>query len=277
VGFDGGEFPGHVTAAERRVRAARHRAALARTGLVASPVELAAKEIACTFWGQAWCRHLEALADLATRLPRGRSYLRSGAVVHLALTAGEIRAFVSGTELYEVRVAVAPLPAARWDAVRRACAGRIATVVELLSGRLASAVMEVLCDPDAGLFPRSSELGLSCSCPDGARLCKHLAAVLYGVGARLDTAPELLFTLRGVKVEALAAAAEGAGALTAAGDVASLPREELGRIFGIDLAPAGAAPRDPSAPRPRPRPAPRRTSPRRGGGRATRAPRRTRR
>jgi hypothetical protein len=250
---DGGEFPGHVTAAARRVRAARHRATLARTSLAPCPVEPSGKEIATTFWGRAWCRHLEALADLATRLPRGRSYLRSGAVVHLAVTRGEIRAFVSGTDLYEVRVAVAPLPAARWEAVRRACAGRIATVVELLSGRLASAVMEVLCDPETGLFPGTRELGLSCSCPDGARLCKHLAAVLYGVGARLDSAPELLFTLRGVEVEALVAAAEGAGARAPPGDVASLPPEALGRIFGIELAPPRAAPREPGEPAPRSR------------------------
>ncbi len=260
-------YPEYVTAAERRLRAQVHGEALARAGIAPRPVVVEGREIAFTFWGKAWCAHIESLADLATRLPRGRSYVRNGAVLHLELARGTVRARVSGTELYRVEIGIVPLPRRRWSAVRRACAGRIATAVELLSGRLSSAVMTVLCDPERGIFPRSEELELSCSCPDGARLCKHLAAVLYGVGARLDRAPELLFTLRGVEEAELVADAAGAGVLAArAPSEAALPRERLGEIFGIELEAPLSAPRR-SRPGRRPRRAPRgrRAAPSRGG------------
>ncbi|ABS28236.1 SWIM zinc finger family protein [Anaeromyxobacter sp. Fw109-5] len=233
----GERFPEYVTAAERRLRAELARKRLARQGIAPQPIVIEGRDLVTTFWGMAWCHHLETLADLATRLPRGRAYARNGSVVHLELSRGVIRAFVSGTEVYEVEVKLRPLDPARWKKVRRDCAGRIATVVELLSGRLSAAVMEVLCDPGAGLFPASAELHMSCSCPDQARLCKHLAAVLYGVGARLDHAPELLFTLRGVELAELIADAGDAGALasTPAASAALVPDERLAEIFGIEL------------------------------------------
>lgn len=233
--YDG--FPEYVSAEERRRRAALRLAELRREGRAPRPVRVEGRDLASTFWGRAWCDHLDALADFASRLPRGRSYLRCGAVLDLQVARGEVRALVSGTELYEVRVRVVSLPPARWDAVRRECAGRIGTVVELLAGKLSSAVMGVLCHVERGIFPRTRELALSCSCPDGARLCKHVAAVLYGVGARLDEAPELLFLLRGVEVEELVAAAGDAGALAGAAPAGSaLDGALLGEIFGIELA-----------------------------------------
>ncbi len=242
MAWTGEPYPEYVSAAERRLRAERHREELAREDVAPRPVEVEGREIATTFWGKAWCAHIAALADLATRLPRGRSYVRGGAVVHLELSRGAVRARVSGTELYRVEIGVAPLAAARWRAVRRACAGRIATAVELLSGRLSAAVMAVLCDPGRGIFPRSDELELSCSCPDGARLCKHLAAVLYGVGARLDRAPELLFALRGVELDELVAAAGQAGARAGGGaPAAPFSDAELEELFGIELAAAEPA------------------------------------
>ena len=251
----GAPFPEYVSAAERRRRAERKLAALRREGRAPSPVVVEGRELATTFWGKAWCDHLESLADLATRLPRGRSYVRGGAVIDLRIARGEVRALVSGTEVYEVLVRVVALAARRWRAVRAACAGRIATVVELLAGQLSSAVMAVLCDRERGIFPAARELDLDCSCPDHARLCKHLAAVLYGVCARLDRAPELLFTLRGVDLAELVADAATAGAL--AGDTpgrAALPRERLGEIFGIELEPPAArSPRERSETRPRSR------------------------
>jgi uncharacterized Zn finger protein len=244
--YDG--FPAYVSAAERRRRAARELRALARRGEKPRPIVVEGRELARTFWGKAWCAALESHADLATRLPRGRTYLRSGCVLDLAIARGEIRARVFGTELYEEVVRIAPLGPERWAAVRAACAGRIATVVELLAGRISSAVMEVLSDPDRGIFPETAELELSCSCPDGAWLCKHLAAVLYGVGARLDEEPELLFTLRGVDVEALVAAAD-AGVLTRAAPAgATLSNDRLEEIFGIALETGPAA--LPELPRP---------------------------
>jgi uncharacterized Zn finger protein len=266
MAWRGEPYPEYVTAAGRRLRAQLHRRELARQGTEALSIAIEGREIARTFWGKAWCAHIESLADLATRLPRGRSYVRNGAVLHLEIARGAVRARVSGTELYRVEIGILPVAPARWDAVRRACAGRIATAVDLLSGKLSSAVMSVLCDPEAGIFPRSEELDLSCSCPDGARLCKHLAAVLYGVGARLDHAPELLFTLRGVELEQLVAAAGDAGA-RAGGEApsAAFSDAELSEIFGIEL--ARGIPR--ARARKGPRPPPRRQGRRRAGrGRA---------
>ena len=241
-----GGFPDYVSVAERRKRAARKLAQLRKKGLTPAPIVLEPRApIAKTFWGKAWCSHLESYADFASRLPRGRSYVRNGSVIDLQIARGEVRALVSGTEIYEASVAVTPIAAARWRAVRRECAGQIATVVELLSGKLSRAVMEKLCHRERGLFPGAREIEMRCSCPDGAWLCKHLAAVLYGVGARLDDCPELLFTLRGVDGADLVAAASDAGAIVAAprtggGGIAS---EHLAEIFGIDLeAPAAPGP-----------------------------------
>jgi hypothetical protein len=244
VAFEYGDYPSYVSAAERRKRIAAALRDLERRGLDPSPLELPGRHIATTFWGKAWCEHVEGLADLATRLPRGRSYARSGAVVDLRIEPGVVRARVCGTELYESTVRIARLPRARWQAVRRASTGRIANLVDLLAGKLPDAVMEVLSHPDDGVFPRSRELELDCSCPDGARLCKHLAAVLYGIGARLDREPELLFVLRGVDAEELVASAGDAASRMAGGSAvgaAALKREALGEIFGIELEETGVA------------------------------------
>ena len=238
-----GDYPAYVSVAERRKRAARKLAQLRKQGHEPAPIVLAPRgAIASTFWGKAWCEHLEAYADYASRLPRGRTYVRNGSVIDLQIAKGEVRAIVSGSDIYDVTIAVTPLAAARWKAVRKECAGQIGTVVELLSGKLSGAVMEKLCHRERGLFPSGEQIEMRCSCPDGAWLCKHLAAVLYGVGARLDEAPELLFTLRGVDGAELVAAAGDAGALVAApgtgrGTIAS---EDLAGIFGIELESAAA-------------------------------------
>jgi uncharacterized Zn finger protein len=245
---DDGGFPRYVSAEERRELAAGELARLRKAGEDPQPLRVAGRELATTFWGKAWCEHLEGYADYASRLPRGRSYLRNGSVLDLRIAKGEVRALVCGSELYEVAIDIATLPAARWAAVRKRCAGQIATVVELLSGKLSGAVMAVLCDRERGLFPGHREIALDCSCPDGARLCKHVAAVLYGVGARLDAAPELLFTLRGVDGADLVADAGRAEGLARAPPrrkpgAKALAKSDLAEIFGIEL--DLAAPRKP--------------------------------
>jgi uncharacterized Zn finger protein len=154
---------------------------------------------------------------------------------------------VSGTELYEVTISISPVASSRWKAICRDCAGSIDSLVELLQGRLSKGVMDRVCRQDDGLFPAPREIKLSCSCPDGADMCKHVAAVLYGVGARLDASPQLLFLLRGVdEAELLARAgkdftlskpAPASDAVLAAADVAEL--------FGLDMA-DGAAPNTPA-------------------------------
>jgi uncharacterized Zn finger protein len=229
-------FAPYVSVAERRKRAARKLAQLRKKGHDPRPVEISGRTIATTFWGKAWCSHLESYADYESRLPRGRTYARNGSVIDLQVTKGELRALVSGSEIYDVLVRIEPLAPARWKRARKECAGQIGTVVELLSGRLSTEVMAVLCHREKGLFPGTREIRMSCSCPDGVVLCKHLAAVLYGVGARLDQAPDLLFTLRGVDGAELIADAGRAKGLAAANRAgAAIGDEHLGEIFGIEM------------------------------------------
>jgi len=200
---DYGGFRPYVSVAERRAKAAKHATKLAKGGVKLAPVTLAGKKIAATFWGKAWCAHLESFSDYANRLPRGRTYVRNGSVIDLQIAPGKITAKVMGSELYEETITIAPLAAKRWAAVKAECAGKIDSLVGLLQGRLSDAVMGIITDRERGLFPAPAEIKLECSCPDWASMCKHVAAVLYGVGARLDNDPELLFRLRHVDPQEL--------------------------------------------------------------------------
>lgn len=236
---DWDSFPRKQTVGERQANARADAARLQKKGRKLSPVVIEGNAIANTFWGKAWCKHLETWSDYETRLPRGRSYARNGSVIDLQLAPGVVTALVSGSSVYEVNIDMQPLELARWKSLVTQCTGKIESVVELLSGQLSDAVMERLCEPKTGLFPSASQLEMSCSCPDSASLCKHLAAVLYGVGSRLDREPELLFVLRGVdQFDLIGQAAAGAIARpTSAKD--ELPRDQLADIFGIELAVEG--------------------------------------
>jgi len=179
-----------MTVAMRRRKAERRAADLARkSGRDLVPVIITGREITKTFWGNAWCENLERYSDFANRLPRGRSYLRNGSVIDLGIEPGRVSALVSGTDLYTVEVAVAPVPRRQWQAICRDAAGAIDSVVELLQGRLSTSVMARLCQAETGLFPTPRQIRLSCTCPDQATMCKHVAAVLYAIGARLDREP----------------------------------------------------------------------------------------
>ena len=245
-------FRPYVSAADRRAKGAREVARRTKKGLAAEPVTIAGRVIARTFWGKAWCDNLESYSDFANRLPRGRTYVRNGSVLHLAVGPGRIDALVQGSELYEVSVSVAPLGRPRWKTLVGACAGQIDSLVELLQGRLSHGVMQVVTDRDRGLFPSPSQIKLGCSCPDWANMCKHVAAVLYGIGARIDERPELLFTLREVNhLELLTAGASPAKA-TRPSDARTLAASDLGSVFGIDIdVREGGAARPSSARQPR--------------------------
>ena len=245
-------YPPYVPVGARRARARLELRALRERGVEVQPVELKGRgrAIARSFWGRRWCEHLESFSDYSNRLPRGRTYVRNGCVCHLAIETGGVDAMVVGRELYHVVIRIRKLKRPAWKAIRTACAGQIGSVLELLRGRLSDRVMEVVTDRDTGLFPKPGEIKLACDCPDWATMCKHAAAVLYGVGARLDKSPELLFRLRGVDEAELIAAdlALPGGAATAD----TLTDDDLGSIFGIDLD-AGESmpaptPRKPAAP-----------------------------
>lgn len=199
-----------------------------------------------TFWGQAWCRNLEQYSDYESRLPRGRSYLRGGQVYDLEIVEGAVEAYVTGSEIYEVRIGIDTLAADRWQAIKTATSGEITGLGELLEGRLGPKVLALITDPERGLFPSPDEIVLHCSCPDWADMCKHVAAVLYGVGVRLDHEPSLFFTLRGVNQNAIVGAAReaierGAHLQTEHSSVGVLAADELSALFGIDLGQPGSA------------------------------------
>lgn len=235
-------YPPPAPASARRARALLEVRALRERGVDVQPVELKGRgsAIARSFWGRRWCEHLESFSDYANRLPRGRSYVRNGCVCHLEVGVGGVDAMVAGGDLYHVVIRIRKLKRPAWKAIRAACAGRIGSVLELLQGRLSDRVMEIVTDRDTGLFPTPGQIKMACDCPDWATMCKHAAAVLYGVGARLDRSPELLFRLRGVDEADLIAddlALPGGAATTD-----TLADDDLGSIFGIDLAAADSRP-----------------------------------
>src|SRR6266481_4338910 len=230
--FGYGKFPRYVPVAERRATALKQARKLEKRGRVLQPVSLTGQRIASSFWGKAWCKNLESYMDFSNRLPRGRTYLRSGAVVDLRIGAGQVDALVAGTSLYEASVRIDNRARKRSGAVIKRCGGHIESVVGLLQGRLPETVLEALVDRRAGLFPAPKEIDFTCSCPDFALLCKHIAAVLYGVGARLDEKPELFFTLRSVALEELVSRSALRGAPPAK---EALDTGSLEGIFGIEL------------------------------------------
>ncbi len=228
----------YVSVAEKRRQAEREVAKLKKRGQSITPVKIEGRTIAKSFWGQAWCTNLERYSDYENRLPRGRSYVRNGSVVDLQIAKGEVTAMVAGSDLYRINIAISPVKASRWKAICRDCAGTIDSLVELLQGRLAKGVMDRVCREGDGLFPSPGEIKLSCSCPDWADMCKHVAAALYGIGARLDERPRLLFVLRGVDENELIARAGTDLPLSKATPHAAkvLDHDDVAALFGLEMA-----------------------------------------
>ena len=233
----GGWAP-YVPVAERRRKAEKEMAKLRKKGHPVSPVTITGRTIATTFWGKSWCSNLESYRDYENRLPRGRTYVRNGSVVDLQIAPLSVTALVSGSEIYRVSITIDAVPKAQWQSICQDCAGGIDSLVELLQGRLSKAVMERLCRQDRGLFPKPKEIKFRCSCPDSAYMCKHVAAVLYGVGSRLDVQPELLFRLRSVNEKDLVPDVSKALPLSKAGPAAGkvLDSDDLSALFGLELA-----------------------------------------
>jgi uncharacterized Zn finger protein len=232
-------FRPYVPVARRRAQAAAHAAKLAKKEKRALvPIKIQGRKIATSFWGEAWCDNLESYSDFANRLPRGRTYVRNGSVVDLQIQRGVVKALVSGSEVYTVKIDIKTVPPATWARIKKDCARSIDSLMDLLQGRFDRGIMERLTQQDGGLFPEPPEIGMKCSCPDYAYMCKHLAAVLYGIGARLDAAPELLFTLRGVdhlELISQAVAVENLEKALGSQTGAPLAGADLGEMFGIEL------------------------------------------
>ena len=235
--YDGG-WPPYVSVAERRVKAEREAAKLRKKGQKLEPVVIEGRTIARTFWGKSWGDNLESYHDLAYRLERGRSYVRNGLVIDLKIAEREVTAMVAGSSIYRVTVGIDAVAAAQWRSICKDCAGGIDSLIELLQGRLSQGVMERLCRQGLGLFPKPKEIRFTCSCPDYASMCKHVAAVLYGVGARLDHQPELLFRLRAVNEKDLVTGLDQALPVSKKGPAGGkvLEADDLSAMFGIDMA-----------------------------------------
>ena len=227
----------NASVAERRRRTARQITALRKQGVDIDPIELEGRSIAATFWGQAWCNHLESFSDYENRLPRGRNYVHNGSVSQLAISRGRVEAKVGASQTHKVRIRIKTLTAQKWRTIKRQCAGQIGSLHELLRGELSDQVIEVVTDRHSGLFPHPGEISFDCDCPDWAVMCKHIAAVLYGVGVRLDQSPARLFQLRGVHYKELIDVDPPIAASTATGRGSSkrLASANLADVFGIDL------------------------------------------
>ncbi|MCQ2395512.1 MAG: SWIM zinc finger family protein [Kiritimatiellae bacterium] len=228
-------FPQQMTKWEKSEKAAKTIARLTKKGQVLSPVPEFSGRIAKTFWGKAWCDNIESYRDFEYRLERGRSYVRSGAVIDLQIASGKVTALVigSGRNPYEVVITIKPMVKGRWDELVKRSAGKISSLMALAQGKLPSELLQDFCNPETGLFPKPREIQFDCSCPDGANCCKHVAAVLYGIGARLDVDPTLFFTLRGIDPASIVGA-DVVDTLTE-GAASEIAADDLGDVFGIAL------------------------------------------
>jgi uncharacterized Zn finger protein len=275
------EFTEYVSVADRRARARQASERIARhQKRVLAPVgPLEGRALTRTFWGKAWCKNLESYSDYVNRLGRGRSYARHGAVIDLQIASGKVTALVMGSSMYESTITIRPLDGARWSALAGACTGKIDSLVDLLKGTLSKEVLDIIARPDSGLFPVPAHINFRCSCPDWADMCKHIAAVLYGVGVRLDDEPELLFTLRGVDHgDLISGAADRSAALVLGGARGRkvIESADLSSLFGIEIerAPAVTEPTKPvraKAARPKDGPAAKSMKPAKTGGRGRRS------
>jgi len=250
-------YPKYVSVAEKRAKAAKKLEKLKKKRDV-KPVVLQGKAIARTWWGKAWNENLERYADYENRIGRGRSYVRHGAVLDLQIREGEVIALVQGSRSnpYEVIITINKLAKDAWRNISDSCAGMIESLSELMEGKFPKAMAEVFMRQGTGLFPASKEIKLRCSCPDSAMMCKHVAASLYGVGARLDEDPLLFFSLRGVDTSDLVSRTIASGTerlLSKAGKKSAriIADADLSAVFGIELAEGAPIPAWKAAPLPK--------------------------
>lgn len=236
--YRGGSMWGeYVPVADKRAKAVAKALALAKKeNRKPQPVQPTARKMATTFWGRAWCEHLDQMDTHAARLKRGVTYLRNGSVVDLVIKPKSIEAIVAGSEPYRVEIKLDPLPRKIWAELKEKCSRTITSLLDLLAGKLDEETIKILTDPREGMFPLPKQVKPSCSCPDWTDYCKHVAATFYGVGCLLDAQPELLFTLRNVDQNELIGIKRLAPALeNAIASSDSLGATDLGAVFGIEI------------------------------------------
>ena len=198
-------YPPYVSVAQKRAKADKKLKSLQKKNPNIRPVIIESRTIAKTWWGKSWNTNLESYADYANRIGRGRSYLRYGAVLDLQIKAGYIESLVQGSRStpYKVQIKIKNLKKDIWKNIKTKCQGNFDSLQGLLLGRFPKSLSDIFTNRESGLFPSPKEISFDCSCPDWADMCKHVAATLYGIGARLDLEPKLFFTLRDVKMNDL--------------------------------------------------------------------------
>ena len=232
----------YESAAEKRAKAARSAAKLKKKNANLAPIVSTGRKLATTWWGKAWNDNLERYADYENRIARGRSYVRQGAVLDLQIHEGKVNALVQGSRVkpYQVAVVIDPLKSAAWQVIVKACTGNIHSLQELISGKFPQNLTDIFTAKGTGLFPSPHEILFGCSCPDRADMCKHVAAVLYGIGIRFDEDPTLFFRLRQVNIDDLITDAlhQTTDAMLDRADRKSsrvLDNDDLAGLFGIAL------------------------------------------
>ena len=245
--YDHGYWPRYVSVGEKRAKARRKLEQLRKKNPTIQPIVLEGRSLAGTWWGKAWNKNLERYADYANRIGRGRSYVRHGAVLDLQIAPGKVTSLVhgSGRNPYKVEIKIKPIGKAVWQQIKADAAGELASLQELMDGRFPKALGEIFTAQGKGLFPTPKEIDFDCSCPDWASMCKHVAATLYGIGARLDEDPGLFFVLRKAKIDDLISQAvrdQSKKLLEKSKRKTSrvIDDTDLGDVFGIDLEDAPA-------------------------------------
>ena len=235
-------YPRYVSVAEKKAKAARKLKQLKKKNPAIQPIVLEGSAIAKTWWGKSWNLNLERYADYSNRIGRGRSYVRHGAVLDLQISAGQVKSLVQGsrTKPYTVTIKIKGITKKIWKNMKAACAGKLDSLPELVSGKFPKALGEIFTAQGRGLFPSPQEIGFDCSCPDWADMCKHVAAALYGIGTRLDDDAGLFFKLRKVKIDDLIQQTlkdQSYRLLDKAAKMApgKIAESDLSGMFGIDM------------------------------------------
>lgn len=235
-------YPDYVSVAEKKDKAAKQLKQLQKKIPGIKPIVLAGNALARTWWGKSWNQNLERYADYSNRIGRGRAYVRHGAVLDLSIAAGKVTALVQGSSSkpYEVKISIKAISKPQWAAIKKQCDGRLKSLQDLLAGKFPKELREIFLTEGKGLFPSPKEISFDCSCPDWASMYKHVAAALYGIGARLDEDPSLFFTLRDVRTDDLVAEAiqDKTAELLAKAERSSakvFADADLSSLFGIEL------------------------------------------
>jgi Uncharacterized conserved protein len=235
-------FPRYVSVGEKKQKSKKKLEQLRKNNKNIEPVVIEGRTLAHTWWGKAWNKNLEEYADYSNRIGRGRSYVRCGSVLDLQISGGEVKSLVQGSESkpYSVVIKIKALEKTIWKKIKDVCEGKLDSLQELLVGKFPKALDEIFTAHGKGLFPAPKEINFDCNCPDWADMCKHVAATLYGIGARLDKDPNLFFALRKIEIndlitetvkgktkELLAKAKKKSGRI--------IEDQDLSSVFGIEL------------------------------------------